>query len=37
MSNSDLPTEVVTRLINTLIDNHQIKDVLMKRADVALI
>jgi hypothetical protein len=33
MSNSDLPTEVVTRLINTLIDNHQIKDVLMKRAD----
>jgi hypothetical protein len=37
MYNSDLPTEVVTRLINTLIDNHQIKDVLMKRADVALI
>jgi hypothetical protein len=37
MSNSDLSTEVVTRLINTLIDNHQIKDVLMKRADVALI
>jgi hypothetical protein len=37
MSNSDLPTEVVTRLINALIDNHQIKDVLMKRADVALI
>jgi hypothetical protein len=33
MSNSDLPTEVVTRLINTLIDNHRIKDVLMKRAD----
>jgi hypothetical protein len=33
MSNSDLPTEVVTRLINALIDNHQIKDVLMKRAD----
>jgi hypothetical protein len=23
----------VTRLINALIDNHQIKDVLMKRAD----
>ena len=37
MSNSDLPTEVMTRLINALIDNHQIKDVLMKRADVALI
>jgi hypothetical protein len=33
MSNSELPTEVVTRLINALIDNHQIKDVLMKRAD----
>jgi hypothetical protein len=33
MSNSDLPTEVVTRLINALIDNHQIKDVLMKQAD----
>jgi hypothetical protein len=33
MYNSDLPTEVVTRLINALIDNHQIKDVLMKRAD----
>jgi hypothetical protein len=37
MSNSDLPTEVVTRLINALIDNHQIKDVLMKRADASYI
>jgi hypothetical protein len=32
MSNSDLSTEDVTRLINALIDNHRIKDVLMKQA-----
>jgi hypothetical protein len=35
MSKSDLPTDEVKRLINTLIDNHRIKDVLMKQADVA--
>jgi hypothetical protein len=32
MSNSHLPTEVVIRLIDTLIDNHRIKDILMKQA-----
>jgi DNA-binding HxlR family transcriptional regulator len=38
MSRSDLPTEeVMTRLINALIDNHRIKDVLMKHADVACV
>jgi DNA-binding HxlR family transcriptional regulator len=36
-SHSDLPTEEVTRLINALIDNHRIKDVLMKQADVACV
>jgi hypothetical protein len=35
MSDSDLPTEGITRLINALIDNHRIKDVLMKQAGVA--
>jgi hypothetical protein len=34
-SHSDLSTEEVSRLINALIDNHRIKDVLMKQADVA--
>jgi hypothetical protein len=39
MSNSDLPIEDVIRLINALIDNHRIKDVLMKQkqADVATV
>lgn len=37
MSNSDLPTDEVKRLINALIDNHRIKDVLMKQADVAYV
>ena len=36
-SHSDLSTKEVTRLINALIDNHRIKDVLMKQADVACI
>jgi hypothetical protein len=35
MSNSDLPTEKITRLINALIDNHRIKDVLLNQADLA--
>jgi DNA-binding HxlR family transcriptional regulator len=35
MSDSNLPTEEVIRLINALIDNHRIKDVIMKPADVA--
>jgi hypothetical protein len=35
MSDSDLPTEGITRLIDALIDNHRIKDVLMKQAGVA--
>jgi hypothetical protein len=34
MSNSDLPTEVVTRLINALIDNHRIKDALIRKSDM---
>jgi hypothetical protein len=35
-SNFDLPTEeVMTRLINALIDNHRIKDVLTNQADFA--
>jgi DNA-binding HxlR family transcriptional regulator len=34
-SHSDLTMEDVTRLINALIDNHRIKDVLMKQAEVA--
>jgi hypothetical protein len=33
-SHSELSTKEVTRLINSLIDNHRIKDVLMKQADV---
>jgi DNA-binding HxlR family transcriptional regulator len=38
MSSFDLPTkEVMTRLINALIDNHRIKDVLLKLADVAYV
>jgi hypothetical protein len=36
-SHSDLSTKEVSRLINALIDNHQIKDVLMKQADVACV
>ena len=35
MSDSNLPTEEIVRLINALIDNHRIKDVIMKPADVA--
>lgn len=35
ISDSNLPTEEVIRLINALIDNHRIKDVIMKPADVA--
>ena len=35
LSDSNLPTEEVIRLINALIDNHRIKDVIMKPADVA--
>ena len=34
-SHSDLSIEDVKRLINALIDNHRIKDVLMKQANVA--
>jgi predicted transcriptional regulator len=34
MSSSGLPTEEMTQLINVLIDNHQIKDVLMKPISV---
>jgi hypothetical protein len=37
MFDSDLPTEEITRLIDALIDNHRIKDVLMKQADVAYV
>jgi hypothetical protein len=36
-SHSDLSTKEVTQLINALIDNHRIKDVLMKQADVAYV
>jgi DNA-binding HxlR family transcriptional regulator len=36
-SHSDLSIKEVTRLINALIDNHRIKDVLMKQADVACV
>jgi hypothetical protein len=36
-SHSDLSTKEVTRLINALIDNHRLKDVLMKQADVACV
>lgn len=35
LSYPDLPTEEVLQLINALIDNHRIKDVIMKPADVA--
>ncbi len=35
MSSTDLPAEEITQLINVLIDNHQIKDILMKSTDVA--
>jgi predicted transcriptional regulator len=35
MSNPDLPAEEKTQLINALIDNNQIKDLLMKPADIA--
>ena len=35
MSDSNLPTEEVVRLINALIDDHRIKDVIMKPVDVA--
>jgi hypothetical protein len=35
MSSPDLPAEEITQLINALIDSHQIKDILMKSADVA--
>ena len=35
MSSTDLPAEEITQLINVLIDDHQIKDILMKSADVA--
>jgi hypothetical protein len=34
MSNSDLSMEYMTQLINALIDNHRIKDALMKQVDV---
>jgi hypothetical protein len=36
-SHSDLSTKEVTRLINALIDNHRLKDVLIKQADVACV
>jgi F0F1-type ATP synthase delta subunit len=32
MSKSDLPMKYLTQLINALIDNHRIKNVLMKQA-----
>jgi predicted transcriptional regulator len=35
MSGSDLPAEAVTQLINALIDNHRIKDILMKSVPVS--
>jgi hypothetical protein len=35
MSDSNLPTEEVVRLINALIDDHRIKDVILKPVDVA--
>jgi predicted transcriptional regulator len=34
MSGSNLPAEEVTKLINSLIDNHRIKDILLKPTDV---
>ena len=33
VSGSNVPVEEVTQLINTLIDNHRIKDILMKPTD----
>ncbi len=33
-TNSNLPNEEKTQLINALIDNHRIKDILMKPTDV---
>jgi hypothetical protein len=35
LSDPDLPTEEVLQLINALIDNHRIKDFIMKPANVA--
>ena len=37
MSGPDLPAEEITQLIDALIDNHQIKDILMKLASVSSI
>jgi hypothetical protein len=37
MSNPDLPAEEITQLVDVLIDNHQIKDILMKPASVSSI
>ena len=37
MSSPDLPAEEITQLINVLIDNYQIKDILMKPASVSSI
>ncbi len=37
MSSPDLPAEEITQLIDVLIDNHQIKDILMKSASVSSI
>jgi hypothetical protein len=37
MSSPDLPAEEITQLIDVLIDNHQIKDILMKPASVSSI
>ena len=34
MSSPDLPAEEITQLINVLINDHQIKDILMKAASV---
>ena len=34
VSSSNLPVGEITQLINTLIDNHRIKDILMKSTDV---
>jgi predicted transcriptional regulator len=34
ISSSDFPAEELTRLINALIDNHRIKDILLKPTDV---
>jgi hypothetical protein len=35
MSGSNLPADEVTKLINALIDNHRIKDILLKPTDVS--